>query len=287
MRAPTAVCCVLAALLQACGAGEEETAGEARKAERLLASPGRASFDPTGNMYVFTHEMDLAIKRRGDDTLYLLTAAPPAQDAAEAGGEESADQGEETSADECVPADRGDPLPGPQGGWNGHPVWSPDGRFIAFMASWVDGNCRSDDDGDWDVWVVDVDGLDLDAWVEVVDTKRRDEQGNPVRKHMITGPDGAGLSYYQVTSTPGPEQRVSWANCRSLAYSTEEAVFLADLSFVPGICEKTRIELMEERERKIAELTENVQSMQEQCRELDEKVATLTEEPEQEEPADR
>lgn len=243
----------------------------------LEGGSGAVSFAPGGQMYVFTHGMNLAVRKVDDERTFLLTASPPA--AAE-GKEEGGEEEEEAAQieQECVPADPDSPLPGPQGGWHGHPAWSPDGRFIAFMAPWKDSNCIDGDDGDWDVWLVNVDGLDLDTWVREVAL----DKDNPGKKdHFIVGPGAAGLSYTQVSSLEGTEQRPAWADCRTLAYASESGALVKDLSSIPGICEKTMSEVAAEREARIEKLEVQVRGLAKQVEDLKAKI-TASQEPEPE-----
>lgn len=266
MRKITVFTLLLGLVLWGCGTdreGKEEQQGDAAQ---LLAESTQTSFDPTGRMYVFNEGMDLAIRQVGDPTTHWLTAALP-QDgpaAKKSAGEEK-----------CVPAQKGAALPGRQGGWIGHPSWSPDGRFIAFMAQWDDANCKDDDDGDWDIWVVNVEGLDLGTWSREMETGLKDEHGKPVKKHFIVGPDGQGLMFHQASSAVGPEQRPAWSSCDSVVYSSASGVFLEDVSFIPGICERTIFDVLAERDKKISELEEASRQMQQACTETEKKLAEL------------
>jgi hypothetical protein len=250
------------------GPAGEETAAQG---ELVAGDIGAASFAPGGEMYVFTSGMNLAVRKAGDERTFLLTKSPPVavEDAAEAGDEE---QEAEAQEDECVPAEPGSPLPGPQGGWHGHPAWSPDGRFIAFMAPWEDGNCADGDDGDWDIWLVNVDGLDLDTWViDVAPDKDKPEK----KDHYIVGTQAGGLTWIQVSSLEGSEQRPVWADCRTLAYVSQGGLYMKDLSSIPGICEKTLAELASEREDRIEKLDSEVSRLKKQISELEAKVTAM------------
>jgi hypothetical protein len=260
-------------LLAGCATAPEEQ--ETSTSPLLIQGPGSASFDPTGELYVYTEGMGLVIRKTGDPRTFLLTTAPPRPAA-----EKEEVEIEETG--ECVPVDPGTALPGPQGGWHGHPAWSPDGRFIAFMAPWEDGNCQEGDDADWDIWVVNVDGLDLESWVEIV-SPDKDDPGK--QNFYIVGPEG-GLAFHQVTTDPGPEQRPTWATCRSLAYSTAEGVQRVDLTGIPGICEKTRAELDAEREQQIADLQGQVAGLRKKISDLEARITTLSQPVEPEQPGE-
>jgi len=266
--------CAAAILALSCASKQEGGAQPADQAELIAAGAGTASFDPGGNMFVFTRGMTLAVKMTGDDRVFHLTSSPPSEtDAAEDGAPE-----EEQEAPECVPADPAAPVAGPQGGWHGHPSWSPDGRFIAFIAPWKDGNCDEGDDADWDVWLVRVDGLDLHTWVkEIAADKDHPEKKN----HYIVGPDAAGLEYYQVTNTPDREQRPSWATCRQLAFAGEDGVHIVDLSGFPGICKKTAAQEEAEREQKLEKLTSSVSALGDKITGLEAKIVALQQPPEQ------
>jgi hypothetical protein len=264
----TAIAVVLAAACSSKGPAGEGTGAQ----DELVASDvGAASFAPGGGMYVFTSGMNLAVRKVGDERTFLLTKSPPV--AVEEKHEEG-ETGEEAEAPqaECVPAEPNSPLPGPQGGWHGHPAWSPDGRFIAFMAPWEDGNCIDGDDGDWDIWLVNVDGLDLDAWViEVAPDKDQPEK----KDHYIVGPEGSGLTYFQVSTLEGSEQRPVWADCRTLAYTARDGVYMKDLTSIPGICEKTLAELAAEREARIEKLDADVSRLKRQVSDLEAKVTAM------------
>jgi hypothetical protein len=253
-------CIALSATATGCASGGQ---GQEPDPETLVAGGvSAASFDPTGEMYVTTRGMHLAIGRLGDERTFLLTSSPPAE-----GGEAEAEAGET----ECVPAAPGAPLPGPQGGWHGHAAWSPDGRFIAFMAPWKDGNCVDGDDSDWDIWLVDVGGLDLDTWVREVTP----DPEQPDRKDLYIVGKGPGLAYYQVTNAPGPDQRPTWVTCRTLAWSTDGGIVSRELSGIPGVCEKTLAEQAEEREAQIARLESQVASLMRKVAELSTRITSL------------
>jgi len=248
-------------LIAGCAGGQEaQPAGGT-----LIATTSTStSFHPDGEMYVLTQGMNLVVRKLGDDRSFLLTAVPPAS------GEDG--KIESKVGPKCVPAAPEAPVQGPQGGWHGQSAWSPDGRFIAFIAPWKDGDCDDGNDADWDVWMVDVTGLDLSTWIrEVVPEKDKPDK----KEYYIVGPGGSGLEYYQVTSTPGPEQRPSWASCRSLAYAAEGGVYLADLSSYPGICAKTIAEQNAEREARIRKLEADVKDLEKQIAALGARLATV------------
>ncbi len=259
--------CAAAILALACATKQEGGGQPADRAELIAAGAAQASFDPSGNMFVFTQGMTLAVKKMGDDRVFHLTSSPPT----EAVEPKSGDEPEAPEAG-CVPAEPFAPLAGPQGGWHGHPAWSPDGRFIAFIAPWKDGNCDEGDDADWDVWLVRVDGLDLHTWVKEVATDKDDPENKSL---YILGPDGAGLEYTQITNAPGREQRPSWASCRQLAFADEQGVHVVDLSGVPGICEKTAAQLASEREGNLAKLQDRVRELGDKIAGLEAKIAAL------------
>jgi hypothetical protein len=270
-----AICISAAALLAlACATKQEGDASPTGQAELIAPAAGSASFDPSGNMFVFTEGMTLVVKKLGDDRIFHLTTSPPATEVEEAATETPED---ETPEAECVPAEPHAPVAGPQGGWHGHAAWSPDGRFIAFIAPWKDGNCNQDDDADWDVWLVKVDGLDLHTWVKEVAAKDDPES----KTHYIVGPDGAGLEFYQVTSAPAREQKPAWATCRQLAFADEDGVRIVDLSGFPGICEKTAAAQAEEREAQIEKLKARVAELGDKITGLEAKVTALQAPPEE------
>lgn len=273
------IVCAAGLLALACATRQQAEAPEGEKAELVAAGAGAASFHPGGDMFVFTQGMTLVVGRTGDDRLFHLTTSPPSEAPT---GEEAAETDEEAPEEqeaECVAADPRAPVPGPQGGWHGHAAWSPDGRFIAFIAPWKDGNCNDADDADWDVWIVGVDGLDLDAWVKEVVP---DENDPEVKNHYIVGPDAAGLQYFQVTNTIGREKRPAWAGCRQLSFATEAGVHLVDLAGFPGICEKTAAELASEREAQIQKLTSRISDLEGKITGLEAKVTALQTPPEDE-----
>ncbi len=267
--------CAAAIMTLACATKQEGGEQPADRAELIAAGAGGASFDPSGNMFVFTRGMTLAVKKMGDDRMFHLTSSPPAEAVEEKAVE--AEGGQETAEAGCVPAEPTAPVAGPQGGWHGHAAWSPDGRFIAFIAPWKDGNCEEGDDADWDVWLVKVDGLDLHTWVREVATDENDPEN---KSHYIVGPDGAGLEFYQVTSAPGREQRPSWATCRQLAFADGDGVRIVDLSDVPGICDRTAAQEASEREAKIEKLQSRVSELGDKITGLEAKVAALQTPPE-------
>ena len=130
--------------------------------------------------------------------------------------------------------------------------------------------------------------LDLDGRIisfTFEDTEKKTEDGKVVQDHYIVGPDGSGVKYYQVTSSVGPDQRPSWATCQGLAYTTEGGVYLKDLAGIPGICERTLAEVLDEREKKISELEANSAEAAKACSLIEEELATLKNPPE-EEPAE-
>jgi hypothetical protein len=259
---------VLASAFVAMACASGEPGAEQAEGTLLVEGAGSVSFDPGGTHYVYTRGMNLAIGKIGDERVYQLTKSPPV-----ATKEGEAKEAEEPEADvECVPAEPGAPLDGPQGGWHGQPAWSPDGRFIAFIAPWKDGNCKDGDDADWDVWLVDVSGLDLETWVKEV-TPDKDDPDK--KEHYVVGPEGAGLRYYQATNAAGPENRPTWSTCRALAYSTADGVRLLDLSSQPGICEKTLMEVAAEREVRIEKLENDLAVLRKKLATLEQKVTQL------------
>jgi hypothetical protein len=265
--------CTAAILALACATKPEGDAQNAAPAELIAAGVTSASFDPTGSMFVYTRGMTLVVQRPGDERVYHLTTSPPAEaPATEAGEQASLTEEAPSSSTECVPAEPFAPVAGPQGGWHGHAAWSPDGRFIAFVAPWKDGNCNDADDADWDVWIVRVDGLDLDGWVKEVVA---DEDDPESKSHYIVGPDGAGLEFYQVTNAPAREQKPTWASCSALAFTDEEGLRLVDLSGYPGICERTAAEEAAEREARIEKLQARVTELGDKITGLEAKVAAL------------
>ncbi len=261
---------VLMMVLAGCKGNGAPPAQAEEGVSKLLSRPGQVSFDPTGTMFVATEGMNLAIRKPGDGRVFWLTLAPPVK----AGRNELPDGDDpEPGVERCIPAAPGATLPGPQGGWHGHPAWSPDGRFIAFMAPWQDGNCVDGDDGDWDIWMVNVDGLDLTSWVEDVDSGKKDEQGAPIMDHFIVGPDGAGLSFFLVASGPGTDQRPVWITCHDIAWTGASGVFTRSLSHIPGICDKTSAQVIEEQKREISELRRNTEKVEKECKALDAQIA--------------
>ncbi len=270
MMRKTALCAIAIAIVLSGCKCKKDGKEASPEGQQLLPSKGEVSFSPDGQMYVFTSGTSLVIRKVGDDRTFWLTAEPPVEEKKGEGKEPAGDEATKAAEEKCVPAKPGDPLPGPQGGWQGQASWSPDGSFIAFMAPWKDGNCAEGDDVDWDIWVVDVSGLDLATWVtEVVGEKPEGGSGEPKKDYYITGPAGAGLSYYQVSSTVGTEQRPTWVTCRAIAYSTEDAVVKEDLAGIPGACEMTAAEEIAVCERRASELERSHKQMEKQCSVLD------------------